>query len=264
MASPKQIVAITLLLGATGAVWVPQLLPGEEDQTDQVQQDVPAMLDATVVTTTMEETAAPAPPGATAEPVASAPPLPAPTDGSPRAGGELGQETHSLLSSIPAGLDSLESMRSMELSPSGPQPGGSANPGGEGETSPVTEEPYVDWIAVQEFLEANPVGGTLSTADEALALVGSRVVRVGDELAGGLLVVAAIEGEAVHYTFEGRTVRHELPPFRASASQNNSDASPSEAEASDEGTAPEAGPGSDEGAQAGQAQSISEILETAE
>jgi hypothetical protein len=74
--------------------------------------------------------------------------------------------------------------------------------------------------AVREFLETSVVSALLIGGDRPTALVDSKIVRLGDRLAGGLLEVARIDAQGVHYNFRETTVLQGLPAFIASGVAN--------------------------------------------
>jgi len=68
---------------------------------------------------------------------------------------------------------------------------------------------------LQELLAANPLTGIIHGPGGALAMIGSRVVRVGDVFMDGAVEVTAIEPTRVIIVREGKRVVVDLPPFRA-------------------------------------------------
>lgn len=110
--------------------------------------------------------------------------------------------------------------------------GGGANAGGEPTTllaagSYPTEGPIDPHTSLdgprtgfedplETFLAAHPLQATVIGASERVATLGPRLVRVGDEVAPGI-VVAAIEARHVVLRRGGQDVRVDLAPFRARA-----------------------------------------------
>lgn len=87
----------------------------------------------------------------------------------------------------------------------------------------------VEAPAVRGWAEVSadfPVRGILLGADQSLALLGDRVVRVGDELMiDDELTLTAIDARCLHFEFRGQPVRLELPPFRPRSSPSLSTSS---------------------------------------
>jgi len=75
-----------------------------------------------------------------------------------------------------------------------------------------------------DFLLANPLRATFVFADEAVALLGPHTVRVGSELLDGQVVVAKVEPQRVTLSVRGVPRIVELPPVRAVARTQGSNA----------------------------------------
>jgi hypothetical protein len=78
---------------------------------------------------------------------------------------------------------------------------------------------------LDEWLLENPLQGILHDAERPLALLGHRVVRAGDALAGGRIRVAEIAGTWVRLECAGQEAIVELPPFQARSSSDDSSTS---------------------------------------
>lgn len=79
--------------------------------------------------------------------------------------------------------------------------------GMESELDPRTE--------LEAFAARNPLSGVLYGSDRSAALLGHRVVRAGDALAGGRITVAGIGPGWVELDASGTRLRVELPAFQA-------------------------------------------------
>ena len=64
----------------------------------------------------------------------------------------------------------------------------------------------------QQFLDEHPLSGILQSQGSSLALFGPRVVREGDELLAGRVVVQTIGRRHVELRLPDRVIRVELPP----------------------------------------------------
>lgn len=265
MPSPKQMVVIIGLIAAAGAVWVPQLLK-EDDGPPQVSENIPAMVGE--AGEFEDGGAAVAAPGSAASaPSVSAPgpalsvvpeaapevsqPWPAPTDGGPRdvattssevtRSGDLESRAGDLLASVSASLAAAEARRSAAPLSFTSAPNDSFDPEAARslESSREANALAAEWDEVQDFLAVAPVTAVMMGEGTAMALVGSRIVRPGDRLAGGMLEVRVIGRDGVRYRYRDREVVQELPAFQAvkrstsslgtdSSSENDSESSTSE------------------------------------
>jgi hypothetical protein len=88
-------------------------------------------------------------------------------------------------------------------------------------------------IELQAFAERNALTGVIHGGERSAALLGHRVVRVGDVLAGGRIRVARIEPGLIELSAEGEALVLELPAFHARGG-----ASPSASGATPAGVAP--------------------------
>ena len=236
MLTSKKTVVVTGLLACAGAVWAPRLMRRDGPDPGLVQEEVPAILDEVSVSFEADAgspgpaESAPASPASADTPPAEASaadedrPLPAPTDeaaglDSGASGGGLQSEAGNLLASIARSLEAVESRRrgtAVLFSGGDPWESPQSNEVVVESEEDERDEGLEDWQAVRNFLADNPVGGVLISEEDSLALVGSRVVRPGDRIAGGLLVVSEIARDGVRYRFGETAVVHPLPPFRAS------------------------------------------------
>ena len=268
MPSPKQIVVIVGLATAAGAVWVPQLL-NEDDGPPPVSENIPAMA-GEVAEFEDGGSAVGAPGTGTSAPIVSAPgpsisvapegasevsqPLPAPTDGGRGSvattssgmtqSGDLHSRAGDLLASVSASLAAAEARRSSASISFTSDPQSSFNPEASASLESAREAKALEaeWIEVQDFLEVEPVTAVMMGKGTAMALVGSRIVRPGDLLAGGLLEVRVIGRDGVRYRYRDRDVVQELPAFQAvKASSSSSVGSDSESESESESSTSEAG-----------------------
>jgi len=104
--------------------------------------------------------------------------------------------------------------------------------------STSNEEPGESAVDMAErFLSENALTGILYDGESSVALLGGRVVKIGDELASGSLVVTAITVNRVSMQAlsgnDSETYYMDLPPFRparVSSSQGESAVSESEEE----------------------------------
>jgi hypothetical protein len=97
--------------------------------------------------------------------------------------------------------------------------------------APSTE--HADRLA--EFTEENPLSGILYGDDLSMALVGHRIVREGDRLAGGMILVLEIGPDWVSLGSGEEEILIDLPPFVARASSSEGE----ESELEEEGAAGE-------------------------
>lgn len=263
MLPPKKIVGLIGLLGAAGAVWVPQLLNRGEGDVPGIQEEVPALLDEQ----------GDFDPDLGDERGSAAPPRPAPTDGgsssgssAPEGGSSLESRADGLLRSVSRSLEAAGSRGSgaSELSlgiepwnpPTTPGAGTIVETGSkdfeETERSRSRERELAE---LRAYLDAHPVTAVLVGQDESLALIGSRVVRPGDRLFGGRLEVVSMSRAGVRCAGGGTELLHGLPPFhsRGSSGQAGSGedaADPAGDEAPTAGAeAPTPGPTTDGGPQ---------------
>ncbi len=141
--------------------------------------------------------------------------------------------TESLLQNLesfaggPAGLDLTELVRALD-DRSRPLPLTQAAPPTQGTTSdaPTIDtpqlqpslgaEPLVERVDLEEFAATNGLTGILSGGERRFALLGHRVVSVGDRLWGGRVRVDEIAPDGVQLRAGAATLWLELPPFVAS------------------------------------------------
>lgn len=225
----KRVLAIGCTLAALGA-WVPLFFTGDEGPRsappDMPAQPAPAATGAEAGAipndgarpTAIEPGAASSddhPDGATT----------APRKGSPARGlAELqssltdspGGGTEALLERLSRAWSNDESARAAEPTPRAteapPAPTTAPHPLPTESLQPTREAPAtVDPVGV--FLEAHPLRGALVSSTLRTALLGDAVVREGDVLAGGALVVRSIDARAVVFARGETELRVELAPF---------------------------------------------------
>ncbi len=228
MVSTKQRVVLFVLIATSGAVWAPRLI---SKRTEQVQEEevVPAILDenvagqapvpglpdetgAEVITRdTVEQTAAPV--GGMSEEMQAV--LPAPTDGAMPKG--LSARAEEILRAAASSLEEIERRReagdSLGWSVEGTTASGSESATDAGQEG--ADEPGREDEDVALFLAENAPSAILVGEEGSLALVGGRVVRVGDRLLGGRLTIAEITAAGVRYRYGHQELDSALPPFRA-------------------------------------------------
>lgn len=233
----KKWTTVTVALLAVG-VWVPQLLPAVVERDDAPRPEVANLpagapaLDSGGGGPSVEE-ALPSPSGG--EGLAA--PLAIARAEDPVATGSLGdalhgtaQEVEALVSShgrvdldrlLRSYHDSLAAASRVDGGELPEEPSGRALPAS---PSPDREE-AVAASALAEFAAANPLGAVIDDGESPLAMLGSRLVRVGDELPGGI-TVAAIARRSAELCGSGHRLRLELPPFVARESRRGEGSAP--------------------------------------
>lgn len=78
--------------------------------------------------------------------------------------------------------------------------------------APAPEDPRAE---LEAFSDRNPLLGLIHGSDRSVALLGHRVVRTGDVLAGGRITVGAIGPGSVELTAGSAHLVVELPAFQA-------------------------------------------------
>lgn len=229
MIGTKQIVTLAFLVVGAGAVWVPQLLPDEED-AEAPRQSVPA--DAGAVAVVVEAPPA-GPVGGPAEPdpgTRSAtrgagarrarPTEPrAPDDVAPSVESAEEPTTTARASEPDDGVDELlAALRNFGTGGAALQRGPwSAPQDGLAPEAPraTSVEASSERLAISTWLANARLRGTLVGEGGAVAVIDSRRVRPGDTLLGGALRVVEIGAEAVVLASGDERFELSMPAFTA-------------------------------------------------
>jgi len=91
----------------------------------------------------------------------------------------------------------------------------SEDPGPAGEQLFVPQPGLDPRAELEAFASRNPLTGVIHGPDRSAALLGHRVVRVGDTLAGGRISVAGIGPGWIELSTDGARLQVELPAFQA-------------------------------------------------
>jgi hypothetical protein len=149
------------------------------------------------------------PTGGAAEPGTSAPDAPTP--------GSLSPSDVAALVAALRGLDGAAGATPSATQGAIPQPPESR---GEQAAAAVPADPLAAGQSTEWWLAEHPLRGVLIGPGDARALLGSHLVRVGDELNQGRVRVAAIEPGGVRLHLDGRPRQLALPEFRAREGQS--------------------------------------------
>ena len=122
--------------------------------------------------------------------------------------------------------------------------------GGESESDPLIHSSSslaVDPLV--EYLTDQRLSGIIHSEQDAVALIGGRVVHEGDELIPGRATLGSIGPRHVVFLWEGEEVRVDLPPLRprsrSSSSQEDQGLEGEDSSVGSEGVGPENGGGSE-------------------
>lgn len=230
MATTRQLVFIGVLLTSSGAIWVPQLLGGNEgelpfgEETEGVTDPGadPANNSNVNLSSSRPGTSStkPSSSGSTSRSTGAVgtPQLPPPTDETQDPDGDdLGSRSKSLFDSVAASLEGMENRRDAASGGMAEFEGWSPFGVDDSKNSDLlTLDPT---MPAQEFLDAflsaNPVNAVLLGDSGGTALMGSKLVRPGTTLADGEIEVLGITREGVRVRHEDLETLHVLPPFRA-------------------------------------------------
>jgi len=195
----KKKVVMGLLALASAAVWVPALTaergkaPRNADEGGRAEADSPG--------------------GTT---------VPPPSEPQPDAGSGETRGPDDPLGSVEPMIESLRNFRSQEsqlpldeLASSWAPPSSAPGEGAPGRTRLDSfRDSELASEEVAAFLEEHRLAGILHSEDGSLALLGPRIVRVGQTLLEGALTVTDIQERAVELAHGDRSIRLELPPIR--------------------------------------------------